>query len=94
MAHLAIAGGEKACDYAWPRWPVWGAEEREALNGVLESGEWWYGEKVREFEQRFAAFQGARFGITASSGMSTQSAATSTRSAVPIASARAALQEF
>ncbi len=75
MAHLAIAGGEKACNYEWPRWPVWGAEEREALNGVLESGEWWYGEKVREFERRFAAFQGARFGITASSGTAALEAA-------------------
>jgi len=68
MADLAINGGPKACDVAWPRWPVWSDEERQALNGVLESGEWWYGEKVHEFEARFAAFQNARFGITTTSG--------------------------
>jgi dTDP-4-amino-4,6-dideoxygalactose transaminase len=68
MAHLAIKGGGKACDFQWPKWPIWGDEERQALLGVLESGEWWYGEKVREFEKRFAEFQGARFGVTCSSG--------------------------
>jgi dTDP-4-amino-4,6-dideoxygalactose transaminase len=25
---------------------------------VLRSGEWWYGEKVRQFEREFAHFQG------------------------------------
>lgn len=54
MAHLAINGGAKACAVGWPRWPIWGDEERTALNGVLESGEWWYGEKVAEFEAAFA----------------------------------------
>jgi len=42
--------------------------EREALLEVLESGRWWYGERVREFEEKFAAFQGARFGITCVNG--------------------------
>jgi dTDP-4-amino-4,6-dideoxygalactose transaminase len=35
---------------------------------VLESGQWWYGERVHEFEVTFAAFQNARFGVTATSG--------------------------
>lgn len=68
MTHLALKGGDKTCAHAWPRWPVWGTEEREALLGVLESGQWWYGEKVREFEARFAEFQGARYGVTCTSG--------------------------
>lgn len=68
MGKLAVNGGEKTCDYQWPGWPVWGDEEREGLNGVLESGQWWYGEKVREFEAKFAEFQGAAFGVTSSSG--------------------------
>lgn len=75
MARLAIHGGEPACRVDWPRWPIWGDEERQALNSVLESGEWWYGQKVEEFEARFAAFQGARFGVTASSGTTALEAA-------------------
>jgi dTDP-4-amino-4,6-dideoxygalactose transaminase len=69
MSHqLAILGGPKACDVTWPAWPVWSARERRALLDVLDSGAWWYGKKVAEFERAFAAFQGARFGVTASSG--------------------------
>lgn len=68
MAKLAINGGEKTCRCEWPSWPIWGDEERTLLNGVLESGKWWYGEKVAEFEQKFAEFQDAKFGITANSG--------------------------
>ena len=68
MPYLAINGGDKACDVAWPRWPVWDDAERQALNGVLESGEWWYGDRVAEFEEAFARFQNARFGISCTSG--------------------------
>jgi dTDP-4-amino-4,6-dideoxygalactose transaminase len=68
MNMLAIDGGQKACDVAWPRWPVWDDAERQALLGVLESGAWWFGERVREFERKFADFQGAGFGVTATSG--------------------------
>ena len=68
MPHLALCGGPKLLDMAWPRWPVWGDEERQALSAVLESGDWWYGAQVRAFEERFAAFQGARYGVTCSSG--------------------------
>jgi dTDP-4-amino-4,6-dideoxygalactose transaminase len=68
MAHLAIKGGEKACKVEWPSWPVWGDEERSGLLEVLESGEWWYGSRVREFERAFAEFQGAGFGVTCSTG--------------------------
>lgn len=73
--HLAINGGVKACNVEWPRWPVWGEAERLGLAGVLESGEWWYGRKVAEFEAAFAAFQNARFGITCSSGTTALEAA-------------------
>jgi dTDP-4-amino-4,6-dideoxygalactose transaminase len=68
MAQLAINGGNKACDHTWPTWPVWDDLERKALNDVLESGNWWYGEKVRQFEQAFADFQGAKFGVTTCNG--------------------------
>ena len=68
MTKLAIQGGEKTSLVDWPEWPVWDDRERQGLLAVLESGKWWYGERVREFEASFAAFQNARFGVTATSG--------------------------
>lgn len=65
---LAIEGGSPRCPHAWPKWPMFDDQERAQLGAVLESGEWWYGAKVREFEAGFAAFQGARFGVTATNG--------------------------
>lgn len=65
---LALHGGEPAHPGPWPSWPVHDEREREALLAVLESGKWWYGERVREFEEKFAAFQNARFGITCTNG--------------------------
>ncbi len=75
MTNLAINGGPKACDYKWPKWPIWDETDKKALIEVLESGEWWYGKKVREFEEKFAAFQDAKFGVTASSGTTALEAA-------------------
>lgn len=68
MPELAINGGPKTCTNAWPSWPIWDDREREGLMSVLESGKWWYGDRVKEFESAYAAFQNARFGVTASSG--------------------------
>ncbi len=72
MDKLAILGGPKSCDVTWPSWPQWDDSERQALNGVLESGEWWYGDHVARFERDFAAFQDARYAVTASSGTTAQ----------------------
>ena len=68
LAVLAINGGEKRCDVAWPTWPMWDDHDRQGLLGVLESGKWWYGDRVKEFEEKFAAFQSALYGVTATSG--------------------------
>lgn len=65
---LALTGGQPSCARSWPVWPVWDDSERKALAEVLESGKWWYGEKVRQFEVDFAAFQNAKFGVTCTSG--------------------------
>ena len=65
---LAIQGGEPVHTGGWPAWPVHDEREREALLAVLESGKWWHGERVAEFEAKFAAFQDARFGITCVNG--------------------------
>jgi len=65
---LALLGGAKCCEIELPSWPHWDNRERKALMQVLESGKWWHGENVAKFEEDFAAFQDARYGITTSSG--------------------------
>jgi len=72
---LAINGGPKACDHEWPSWPQWDDAERRELNGVLESGNWWYGEKVRHFERLYAEFHGAKYGVTCTNGTAALEAA-------------------
>lgn len=67
-SRLAIQGGAAICTGRWPVWPVFDEAERRLLGEVLESGQWWFGEKVRAFEAAFAAFQGARFGVSCTNG--------------------------
>ena len=64
----ALLGGDPACAFRWPAWPVRDATEERVLLEVLRSGEWWFGEKVRQFERAFARFQGAGFGVTCTNG--------------------------
>jgi dTDP-4-amino-4,6-dideoxygalactose transaminase len=67
---LALHGGEpiRPESKPWPSWPIVGEEERVALNAVFESGQWFYGERVRQFEHDYAAFQGAKHCVTCTSG--------------------------
>jgi dTDP-4-amino-4,6-dideoxygalactose transaminase len=65
---LALVGGEPACDFEWPRWPIHDDAEESRVLEVLRSGQWWYGEKVRQFEREFAAFQGAAYGVSCTNG--------------------------
>ena len=65
---LALLGGEPACNFEWPRWPIHDQSEEARVLEVLRSGEWWYGEKVRQFEREFADFQGAAYGVTCTNG--------------------------
>src|SRR5438105_266934 len=67
---LAIDGGRKTREAPWPKWPVWGEEEERALLDVLHSGKWWYvgGRKYPEYEEAFARFQDAKFGICVTNG--------------------------
>lgn len=67
---LAINGGEplRSKDKPWPAWPMFDDKERQAVNAVLESGKWWYGEEVRQFEAEYAAFQDAAHCVTCTSG--------------------------
>lgn len=67
-ARPALLGGTPACAFAWPTWPVFDNAERRLLNDVLESGQWWFGERVRQFEADYARFQGARFAVSCTNG--------------------------
>ena len=68
MENLAINGGKPVRTKPFPSWPVVGEEERNNLLEVLESKKWGYGEKAKEFEEKFAAFQDAQYGITCTNG--------------------------
>ncbi|NIA12856.1 MAG: aminotransferase class I/II-fold pyridoxal phosphate-dependent enzyme [Nitrospiraceae bacterium] len=70
MSELALFGGApvRAAAKAWPTWPVHDDRERTALNEVLDSRKWWYGERVGQFERDYAAFQRAGHCVTCSSG--------------------------
>jgi len=72
MAKLAINGGEKVITRSLGKeWPIWDEREEKALLGVLHSRRWWSGgggPKVREFEDAFATYQDAKYGVTTNSG--------------------------
>ncbi len=67
---LAVDGGEPVRRKAFPKWPVYGEQEERLLLEVLHSGEWGAlkGSKTAEFQRRFAAYQGARFGTCVPNG--------------------------
>lgn len=65
MAKLAIKEGTPVRTTPFPKWPVWGDEEIENLTAVVKSGQWGClsGTKVKEFEEKFASYQQAKYGI-------------------------------
>ncbi|WP_040546538.1 DegT/DnrJ/EryC1/StrS family aminotransferase [Pedosphaera parvula] len=67
-SQLALRGGLPACTVDWPMWPVFDGTERRLLLETLNSGKWWFGEKVRQFEADFSTFQGARFSVSCTNG--------------------------
>lgn len=70
MSKLAINGGPKVREGAWPSWPVWDESDCQAVVDVVRSGQWWSvgGTKVKEFEQKFAEYQNAKHGICVPNG--------------------------
>ena len=68
MGNLAVTGGDKLRTKPFTGWPVHGTREKELVNEVLDSGKWWFGEKVREFEEKYAAYHDAEFGISTTNG--------------------------
>src|SRR3954470_1978447 len=67
---LAIDGGTPLRTEPWPEWPRFDEREERALLEVLHSRRWGAlaGAKVTEFEQRFAAFQSASYGVCVPNG--------------------------
>lgn len=67
---LALLGGSpcRAPEMKWPVWPQFDDREKTALLETLEKTNWWYGNAVRDFEEGFAAFQGAPYCLTTTSG--------------------------
>ncbi len=69
MVKLAIKGGEPVREKPWPQWPIFDGKEVEALKEVVHSGVWGIGgKKVSEFEQKFASYQQAKYGVAVTSG--------------------------
>ena len=69
MATLALLGGQPVRRKPFASWPIFDAAEKQAVLDVLSSGVWGgYNPKVKELEQRFAAFHDARFGIATANG--------------------------
>lgn len=69
MAKCAINGGSPVRTDPFPRWPVYDEKEREALLKVLDSGVWGtLGPEVLKFNEKFAAYQGSKYGIAVTNG--------------------------
>jgi len=69
MSKLAIKGAEPVRKSPFPQWPVFDKREVEALREVVNSRFWGIGgKKVEEFEEKFAAYQGAKYGVAVTSG--------------------------
>lgn len=69
MAKLAINGGRPVRKEPFPAWPVFDKEDETALLQVLRSGKWGtLGPRAEEFQERFARFVGAGYGLSLANG--------------------------
>ncbi len=70
MSTLALLGGPPVRSRPFPKWPVSDDSDEKAVLQVLRSGKWGrhQGHLTDEFEQHFASYQGARFGIAVVNG--------------------------
>jgi dTDP-4-amino-4,6-dideoxygalactose transaminase len=72
MGKLAITGAPPVRTHSFPKWPEYSEEDRLALLLVLQSRNWGGypspNTYARLFNERFAAFQGAKYGIAAANG--------------------------
>jgi len=70
MEKLAIQGGKPMHTASWPEWPQYDETEKKALLDVLESRVWWRtpGTQTLAFEQEFASYHQAKYGIAVTNG--------------------------
>ena len=70
MGKLAMTGGTPVRAKPWPAWPEVDERDVAAVAEVVRSGKWSRlgGTKCRQFEQAFAKYQGAKYGLGVSSG--------------------------
>jgi len=70
MSQLAIKGGQPTKTKPFPPWPQYDEREMDALRDVLESRAWWStaGTQTTLFEQEFAAFHNAKYGVAMTNG--------------------------
>ncbi|MBM4036969.1 MAG: DegT/DnrJ/EryC1/StrS family aminotransferase [Planctomycetes bacterium] len=69
---LATEGGKPVCTLKWPAWPCFTEAAIQDAANALRSGKvnYWTGTRGMEFEAKFAAWCGAKFAISTSSGTS------------------------
>ncbi len=69
-SRLAVDGGPPVRSLPFPSWPVFDQREEDLLLEVLHTGRWSVlnGDKVRRFEERFAAYQRARHALCVPNG--------------------------
>lgn len=69
---LAKNGGTPYKKKPFPNWPVYDEREIDNVVEVIKSQNWWRvsGTKVKEFEAKFAEFQGAKYCIGVTNGTS------------------------
>lgn len=77
ITQLALLGGEPIRSTPYPAWPMHGEAEEALILEVLRSGKWWRyaGDKVHRFEQLFATYHDATYGVAVSSGTTALEAA-------------------
>jgi len=69
LPNLAIDGAEPVRNKPFPQWPIFDEREAKALNEVLQSRIWGIdGRKTKEFEEKFAAYQHAKYGVAVANG--------------------------
>lgn len=88
MATLAIKGGEKLFPKGWvgPRWPMYGEEEQRQLQEVLDSNIWGatgLGPKIKELNEKWAAYCGTRRSVALANGTVTMELALRVRGIGP-----------
>ncbi len=70
MENLAVLGGSPTKSSPFPVWPQFDNTERQALMDVLDSRIWWRtpGSFTKLFEEEFAAYHDAKYGIACTNG--------------------------